>query len=151
MNALHRVHAECRRWGVPLLVIGSSKPRDSGAWCLGPDHGGIIWPDTIVMFRRDLRAVDVAESIIHELAHVLHGVHPNDADEIASPMLAIEHEAHMRLRLAWVAHMRYFNGPQDTRWWCIQSYERREILQASRLEAERVGLMRDGKPTYRRA
>lgn len=101
----------------------------------------------IVLTRFDAEDGLLAEAVMHELAHVVVGKDPNHVVEYES-MLAIEHEAHRRLRLDWRGWMA--NYAVGDKWPDTPTLKRGEWLAEAYEYAEADGLMRGRKPTYRK-
>jgi hypothetical protein len=139
--------AECARWGVP---VEQAEERPSGR-CLtgGPTGGAIDWENPLVWVG-DLPDDPMgAAAAVHELHHVVAHAPPNRIREVTSEIVALDHEAMVRLRLPWAKWM----APAQTGfgdWGRLGEARRQLLLEASYQQAFARGLMTaDGKPTYR--
>jgi len=154
-----RALRECERWGVAVdldvpfsgILRRGYMPKET--YHVAPqdmagirrDNGSILWAD-------EAQSTLEASHLIHEMMHVVvwreTGYQPQSHAE--DDMLALEREACRRLRLDWTSHMAGYGVAGQQEWLDMSMRERGTLLAASRVAMERLGLMRDGKPTYLR-
>lgn len=159
--AFRRVLAEAQRWGVDVLLFGStSRITSTRGPCPGKmrvDHhapaslAGIRWPERSVWWADSTDDNDALD-LSHEVLHCVVGTNPDVTEEIEGPMLALEAATAKRLKLpGFDEYLAVFGTPNGGEWGVLNKEERRGFLRASRRMAEEAGLMKNGRPTYKLA
>jgi len=148
-----RVWGEANRWGVKVTWT-SEEPRyeESRGSRTGPYGSFIHWPSGRIQIPRfwvKERPRFYACAFVHEISHVIVGQDPTDIyEELESSLLAMDYEMCRRLRLPWIEWQTESLGNGE--WTGAPLKERRKMLRESRQQAELLGLMRKGKPTFQR-
>jgi hypothetical protein len=162
---LSKAVAYCARWGVELRESGSCS---SG--CEAPyGGGGIDWKARAIIFK--LRFYEdsgiAACALVHELSHILCGVHPDEVDEVDSEMLALDFYGNRYLKLSkwgtwmssyWIessplsklcSHAPEFCECFHGEWPTLTTRARGKLIDHSRALAVEAGLLtRSGRPTF---
>ncbi len=144
---------EC--WDVPLILTDEEDGAMHDVTHAAPANaGGICWPDKSVIWSKyQLQRHHDLCGLIHELAHVLIDVLPTHADEVDSPMLALE-ETHRYLANisrkgsdSWMQNFQTGSGYWPYTTWV----ERQTIMTGSFLVAQSKKLLdATGAPTFQR-
>ena len=169
-----KVLAYVRKWNVPILYARPHEYRDrtitpdsTWEWTEGPTgECGIDWKMKTIVWGQSPKGAKYVHpnALLHELAHVLDPVHPDDADEIGGTMLAFEHYSARYLNLGhregWMegvglgdddAKYLGFRGRDHVTWFDLTDVGRSRLLKRSLREAVRLGLlMESGRPTFQR-
>lgn len=159
---LEKVFAEAAQWGVtirPWAEIPPTRRRDPQDFTNGPFGGAIQWStQTIFWPARAAQHPDkwfrriVACALLHEVSHVIAGVHPDTVDEINSGMLAYEWSTVRRLKISgWSLWMEHYQLPHNDNWNSVDLYERHDHLSISFCYAIRNRILSPArKPTFTR-
>jgi len=155
-----KVLGEAARWNVRVTLVESSDaifeyatssgegiysaPRNEGAILrrsYGEEH--ILWSQD------DTSGPNPACGLLHEMAHVVMGGNPSQHGESleSGAMLALEHEAGKRLRIPRWGDFMVIEG---TFWVDLRTKDRRLALEKAYRHAKELGVLRDGRPTYKR-
>lgn len=152
-----RAVRECERWHQRVIMLNDEQyceERNRTLKFHAPAHNAFIRNATkeLVWFEGDMDREDAPSGLIHELCHVLvwiaSGTPPDVVNE-AEVMLAIEHEAHRRLRLPWSEWMCAYGAPNGEDWGRLSTKERGIYLALAYGNAEAYGLLKNDRPTYR--
>lgn len=146
----------CKRWRVPVILVDQDSRghgrlpdgREVADTHMGPSDGSICWPERTILWPR---SGGVAHALLHELNHVLMDVDPDEIDEVASGLLALDAYGSRALRLqGWSEWMARYTV-DSTDWLDVTTHRRGKLLRASLADAVRLGLLdAAGRPTFRR-
>ncbi len=146
-----------RRWEVPLHLREPERDEiDSG--CRAPTaSGGILLfrhkPIAVVCNPEYFRTYYDCCALIHELAHVVIDKHPSFADEVHSPMLAIESVMRDRCEIPRVHEHRWMDSFSlgDIPWEDAPTLRQSRVIVQSHELAIKAGLLtKTGRLTFRR-